>query len=329
MNLTLNGQFSPDDFHREGKHAKVSQDKVAEITKVNQSTVSRWLCTNNLTTDSNSDIVYFSGYVLKEFVTYLALDAKRISDEVRNHNIKLLSDASDVGFQALIDRMAGITSNSDSLSVVDNYKDALENAMQLVTKMSDTLEGRDSMLLQNQKIIQASFEKISILEEENIRLELAKQINDDVTLKHKLYKSLYHLNALIFAEDYHFPDIDFTVGQILKMFALTSMTETRFANLCSALYWLDYGKKPNEIGVFKYKGKDLIYPSLILFKQENYEWISIKEQFEISYKIKFPTSNRRYLKEIEGVKQQRLLKEMSIKDHLEESKKLGFYKNIE
>jgi predicted transcriptional regulator len=86
----------------------MSQLKVAKITKVNQSTVSRWLCTNNRPTGKNPDCTYFTGNDLKDFVTYLALDAKRISKEVRNHNIKLLSDASDLGFQMLIDRMAGI-----------------------------------------------------------------------------------------------------------------------------------------------------------------------------------------------------------------------------
>jgi hypothetical protein len=49
------------------------------------------------------------GYALKEFVTYLVLDAKRITKEVRQHNIKLLSDASDYGFQMLIDKMAGLS----------------------------------------------------------------------------------------------------------------------------------------------------------------------------------------------------------------------------
>lgn len=136
MNLTRIDHYNDgNDFVIEGKHAKVSQDKVAEITKVNQSTVSRWLCTNNLTTGSNSGIVYFSGYVLKEFVTYLALDAKRISDEVRNHNIKLLVDASDYGFQMLIDKMAGIevkATNSGELSL-DEAKVALDLVMGYAT----------------------------------------------------------------------------------------------------------------------------------------------------------------------------------------------------
>lgn len=219
-----------------------------------------------------------------------------------------------------------IKTNQAEIADKNTTETVLNSALQLLSDVSSKLETSQSLVIQNQKIIQASFEKISILEEENIRLELANQVNDEVTLKHKLYKSLYNLNALIIAEDYHFPDIDYTVGQILEMFSITTMTETRFANLCSALYWLDYNKKPNEIGVYKYKGKDLIYPSLLLFKQEKYEWFDIKEKFEVDYKVQFPTSNRRYLKEIEGVKQQRLLKEMSIKDHLKESKRLGFYK---
>lgn len=108
MNITRLSQNDSNDFIIEGNHAKISQVKVAEITKVNKSTVSRWVAQTTKLQYSNPELEYLSGVVLKDFVTYLALDAKRISTEVRNHNIKLLSDASDVGFQILIDKMAGI-----------------------------------------------------------------------------------------------------------------------------------------------------------------------------------------------------------------------------
>lgn len=104
MSIILNN-----DFNIEGNHARISQRKVAEITKVSQPSVSNWI--DSLTDRNMAETLVEKGFwgdKLKEFVTYLALDAKRITQEVRNHNIKLLSDASDYGFQMLIDKMAGI-----------------------------------------------------------------------------------------------------------------------------------------------------------------------------------------------------------------------------
>jgi transcriptional regulator with XRE-family HTH domain len=135
MNITRTGLSQGDDFVIVDNHAKVSQIKVAEITKVNQSTVSRWLCTNNLDTGSSSNLAYLSGYALKEFVTYLVFDAKRISKEVRSHNIKLLSDASDYGFQMLIDKMAGV--NTQSVIEVQSQEltpDLVANTIDLIFK---------------------------------------------------------------------------------------------------------------------------------------------------------------------------------------------------
>jgi hypothetical protein len=109
MNLTFIGNNNADDFLIVDNHAQISQLKVAEITQTNQSTVSRWYALTTVRQDSKVKGEYLSGYALKEFVTYLVLDAKRITKEVRQHNVKLLSDASDYGFQMLIDKMAGLT----------------------------------------------------------------------------------------------------------------------------------------------------------------------------------------------------------------------------
>ena len=101
---------SANDFIVDGKHARMSQRKVASITLVSVATVNNYFAVqlNDVSTRETLANKGVDGVQLKQFVTYLALDAKRISKEVRNHNIKLLSDASDYGFQALIDKMAGI-----------------------------------------------------------------------------------------------------------------------------------------------------------------------------------------------------------------------------
>lgn len=127
-NQDHNAELTPSqDFIIEGNHARMSQKKVAEITKVNQSTVSRYLCDKVGVDGSKQDGYYIAGNALHDLVCYLALDAKKISDEVRQHNIKLLADSSKVGFQALIDKMAGIhpelgDDEPVKLSVFDEFK---------------------------------------------------------------------------------------------------------------------------------------------------------------------------------------------------------------
>ena len=123
MNITrTEGNFN-NDFVIEGNHARVSFRKAGEITKTSHTTVLRWFQNQNngaliddegTQTLSHKDnqsgaiINTFDGFELKSYVSYLVFDAKRLSKEVRTHNIKLLSDASDYGFQVLIDRMAGL-----------------------------------------------------------------------------------------------------------------------------------------------------------------------------------------------------------------------------
>lgn len=123
------------DFIVDGKHARISQNKASELILVSQSTVSRYLCNNPELIAETVDMSYLTGYALKQLVTYLALDAKRISKEVRNHNIKLLSDASDYGFQALIDKMAGIGENI----TVKEVKPHLELTPSLITSTIDLI----------------------------------------------------------------------------------------------------------------------------------------------------------------------------------------------
>jgi predicted XRE-type DNA-binding protein len=87
MNLTLIGNNNSDDFVIIDNHAQISQTKVAEITKVNQSTVSRWLCTNNNHKLKTQD---FSIKDLIDFIVYIVLESKRTSSKTKRHCMMLL-----------------------------------------------------------------------------------------------------------------------------------------------------------------------------------------------------------------------------------------------
>jgi len=167
-----------------------------------------------------------------------------------------------------------------------------------VNSLNNSLLRTEDLVAENHKVIQQSMQCISVLEDEKFHREFyLKQIHE-ITTEHPLFNSLLQFGLMIKSENYNFPDVAYTVRQILDMFNISTSTERRFSLLCSALYWLNYNKKPNETGVYTYQGKDLIYPSLILFKQENYDWKTIKFKFEMDYKIRFPSSNRKELKQL-------------------------------
>lgn len=136
MNITRTGLEQCDDFVIIDNHARMSLRKVADVTITTHPTVINWL--GKLTDVNEAQTIKqygVDGGTLKAFVTYLIFDAKRISKEVRNHNIKLLSDASDYGFQMLIDKMAGV--NTQSVIEVQSQEltpDLVANTIDLIFK---------------------------------------------------------------------------------------------------------------------------------------------------------------------------------------------------
>lgn len=78
MNLIQHDRHD-NDFLIEGNHARMSYRKVAEITKVSLDTVHSFVkksSVNSKNTGSTPIQMYFSGVRLKDFVTYLDLDAQ-------------------------------------------------------------------------------------------------------------------------------------------------------------------------------------------------------------------------------------------------------------
>ena len=118
MNITFVGQ-NPDgnDFVIEGKHARMSQRKVAEFIGVSRQSIERYM--SNHIDDKTRETITLKGCNgdnLNSIVGYFATSSQ-VKQEVRDHCIKLLIDASKVGFQMLIDKMAGIESAIESNEV--------------------------------------------------------------------------------------------------------------------------------------------------------------------------------------------------------------------
>lgn len=187
---------------------------------------------------------------------------------------------------------------------IAQHKEKAED--KLLEKTLKMLEQTNQRLETNEKIIQQSLQSVSILEEEKFEREYYLNQIHEITKEHPLFSSLIQFALTLKNEQYMFPLIGYTVKQILKMFTVTSVSSKRFSNLCSDLYFLNKNKKPNEIGTYKYTGDELIYPSLILFKLEDYSWDEIKEKFEINFKLKYPTSNRRAFNEVMKRKERQL-----------------------
>lgn len=198
---------------------------------------------------------------------------------------------------------------------IAQHKEKAED--KLLEKTLKMLEQTNQRLETNEKIIQQSLQSVSILEEEKFEREYYLNQIHEITKEYPLFSSLFQFALTLKNEQYMFPLIGYTVKQILEMFTVTSVSSKRFSNLCSDLYFLNKNKKPNEIGTYKYTGDELIYPSLILFKLEDYSWDEIKEKFEINFKLKYPTSNRRAFNEVMKRKERQLKNNEEIKGLLD------------
>lgn len=109
------------DFIIDGFHARMSQKKVAEFVKVSQQSISQWFERYRQHHSEKAEIVKskgFDGDILNEIVGYYATSPK-VSAEVKDHCIKLLIESSKVGFQELIDRMAGV---DKSQALIQTFK---------------------------------------------------------------------------------------------------------------------------------------------------------------------------------------------------------------
>lgn len=136
MNLTrIDHHNDGNDFVIEGKHARMSQRKVAEFIGVSRQSIERYM-SNHIDDETRQTIALkgCDGDNLNSIVGYFATSSQ-VKQEVRDHCIKLLIDASKVGFQMLIDKMAGIefkTTNSIELSL-EEAKVALDLVMGYAT----------------------------------------------------------------------------------------------------------------------------------------------------------------------------------------------------
>lgn len=100
------------EFIFNGGHARLSIRKAAELMLVDKESIRNVLkrC-GELNLDLDTEIITtqgFGGGELIEIIGYFAMDAKRITDEVRKHNQKIFKQMAVIGAQTFIDRMAGI-----------------------------------------------------------------------------------------------------------------------------------------------------------------------------------------------------------------------------
>lgn len=108
-NLTQDYTFYKDDQGND--HAKLSQRKVGELLKVADTTIMRALKSAALINilDAESLLLYgFDGAALSYLLDYFVFNAKRITDETRQHCRTLLRQSSAKGLQDFIDKVAGI-----------------------------------------------------------------------------------------------------------------------------------------------------------------------------------------------------------------------------
>ena len=143
MNLTRTGDNSNPDFFIEGDHARMSQRKVAEIIGISNQSVSRWCVTHlpneiaKITAQQGLD-----GVTLNQVVGYYAT-SKSVSEEVRNNCVQVLIESSKVGFQILIDEMAGLNKEKElpEKELFDLYCDVTDKVFKGVNIKPELISG--------------------------------------------------------------------------------------------------------------------------------------------------------------------------------------------
>jgi predicted transcriptional regulator len=91
MNLTRIEQYPNDDFTIVGNHAKMSQRKVAEITKVSQPTVANWI--DKLTDSNTAQTLRQQGFSVSDLIDYLkyiVIESKRTNQKTKRHCLDIL-----------------------------------------------------------------------------------------------------------------------------------------------------------------------------------------------------------------------------------------------
>lgn len=115
------------DFFIEGSHARMSQRKASDIIGVSQQAICK-KCDTLFDIEERETISLkgLSGDNLNILVGYYAT-ANQVSQDVRNNCVNLLIQSSKIGFQALIDEMAGIKEEKleNDFTVLKQYVERL------------------------------------------------------------------------------------------------------------------------------------------------------------------------------------------------------------
>jgi predicted transcriptional regulator/biotin operon repressor len=170
MNIARIDQYPSNDFVIEGNHARMSQRKVADIIGVSHTSVQRWV--GNLDDNTLAETLKvkgFDGGNLNDIVGYY-VTSTQVSQDVKDNCVKLLIESSKVGFQVLIDKMAGLESTieSNEMKLFNDYCQVtdmifrnthikpeliagvkLSQAEKLLPHLADTLKANRQLLVES------------------------------------------------------------------------------------------------------------------------------------------------------------------------------------
>ena len=229
MNITKIENRSSD-FFVEGNHARMSGRRVAKECHISHVSVQKWI--GNLEDKYIAETLAskgFDGGNLKNLVTKLAMSTK-VSKEVREHNVQLLSNMASVGFQVAIDKLAGIEPTLPALP---------QDNQALLSGIGDLLE---------QKLEQKLEEKIEPLKNElTVLRPLAKVGFQTEVVGKKSQGWRSKLEAMF--EKYEVKDCDFDIDEYIPIYAyLYEVMEWKWIMNCKSdlgkslhvVYYSDY-----------------------------------------------------------------------------------------
>jgi phage regulator Rha-like protein len=164
---------------------------------------------------------------------------------------------------------------------LDSHKLALEETRKLVKE--------------NQSLIKQSMECISLQDEKNFENGYYLQRLVEITDEHPFVKKVLDLKWAIKSTGYTFSHLSYTIRDLLKLFGVGDLNIRVVARNVSNVFQVEKKKLPSEKKeTYKYTGEDLIYPVAVIACLRELNWEDLRDALEIDYKIKFPSSNRKF-----------------------------------
>ena len=231
-------------------------------------------------------------YLTEDQATYL-MTLCRNTPEVKKLKLKLVKS-----FSESKKRIKSSVTNASELEYQLSLKDKEIEILKLNLELESykvSLAETTKLVKENQSLIKQSMECISLQDEKNFENGYYLQRLVEITDEHPFVKKVLDLKWAIKSTGYTFSHLSYTIRDLLKLFGVGDLNIRVVARNVSNVFQVEKKKLPSEKKeTYKYTGEDLIYPVAVIACLRELNWEDLRDALEIDYKIKFPSSNRKF-----------------------------------